>query len=125
MNTATQTYKDHDNAIATLKATYGRHKTYTLRRDELRERVYELVQRHGLVENHSMGGDVQCTPSIGFGWSVWEHGDAAVMLYEDGGMGWDTVMLMGRNKSTLEELRQTGIELGLVRLRDRVPKLAA
>lgn len=114
------TYRDHDNTIAGLKATYGQHKTYSLRRGELRERVQDLVLHHGLAENHSKGGYVQCTPSIGFGWSVWEHGNAAVMLYRDGGMGWDRVMLMGRDKTTLAELRDTGIILGLVRLRDRV-----
>ena len=113
----TQTYKDYDNTVAGLKAEYGKHKSYSLRRGELRERVRELAQTHTLAEDDSKGGWVQCTASIGFGWSVYEAGDKAVMLYMDGGMGWDTVMLMGKDRAALAALRATGIELGVVKLR--------
>ena len=62
-------------------------------------------------------GYVQCTSSIGYGWSVYEAGDKAVLMYMDGGMGWDTVTMLGKNKQALEEMRQTGIALGMVKLR--------
>ena len=112
-----QTYSDYDNAVAALKAQYGKHKTYSLRRGEMRGRVCELAEAHGLAENETRGGYVHCTASIGFGWSIYEAGDKAVMLYRDGGMGWDTVTLLGKDKHALEALRQTGIGLGLVKLR--------
>jgi hypothetical protein len=111
------TVDDYDGTVAALKADYVRHKTYTLRRGEWREDVKLLAGLHGLLENKGKGGWVQCTASIGFGWSVYEAGDKAVLLYRDGGMGWDRVTLMGRDKRTLEELRKDGIELGLVKLR--------
>jgi hypothetical protein len=113
----TQTYKDYDNTVVALKAEYGKHKSYVLRRDNAREQVALLAQQHGLAENDCKGGYVQCTATIGFGWSVYEEGDKAVLLYRDGGMGWDKVVLMGKDRATLAALRQTGVELGLVKLR--------
>ena len=113
----TQTYKDYDNTVAGLKAEYGKHKSYVLRRDDAREKVAQLAQTHALAEDDGKGGYVQCTASIGFGWSVYEAGDKAVMLYRDGGMGWDKVLLLGKDRAALAALRATGIELGLVRLR--------
>lgn len=117
MNTIAPTRDDYSATVTALKATYGYHKTYTLRRDGQRRRVQELAQRHGLAENDHKGGYVLCTPSISYGWSVWEHGDEAVLLYRDGGMGWDRVILLGRDRAALAALRQTGIALGLVSLR--------
>ena len=113
----TKTYSDYDNTVAAIKAQYSKHKSYNIRRGERREDVKKLARMHGLVENEGKGGYVQCTVSIGFGWSIYEAGDKAVMLYRDGGMGWDTVMLLGKDKKALEELRQTGIEMRLVKLR--------
>lgn len=112
-----QTYVDYNNEVAALKAEYNKHKTYSLQRGWLRGRVQELAQAHGLAENENKGGYVFCTASIGYGWSIYEAGDKAVMLYMDGGMGWDTVTLLGKDKHALEALRQTGIALGLVKLR--------
>jgi hypothetical protein len=108
---------DYDSAVAALKAEYGKHKTYSLRRGQQREAVRQLAETHGLTENRSKGGYVQCTASICYGWSVYEADDKAVLMYRDGGMGWDTVTLLGKDKHVLEALRQTGIKLGLVRLR--------
>jgi hypothetical protein len=108
---------DYSTAVAELKAEYGKHKTYSLRRDEQRELVQQLAQAHGLAENKGKSGYVQCTSSIGYGWSVYEAGDKAVLMYMDGGMGWDTVTMLGKNKQALEEMRQTGIALGMVKLR--------
>ena len=113
----TQTYKDYDNTVAALKAEYGKHKSYVLRRDGQREAVAQLAQAHALAENNDKGGYVQCTASIGFGWSVYEDGSKAVLLYRDGGMGWDKVTLLGKDKHVLEDLRQAGLGLGLVKLR--------
>ena len=71
------------------------------------------------MEDGSKGGWVQCTPSIGYGWSVYQQGDKAVLHYRDGGMGWDTITLMGKDRAALETLRQRGIELGIVKLSKR------
>lgn len=49
MNTTAQTREDYSATVAALKATYGYHKTYPLRRDDQRQRVQELAQRHGLA----------------------------------------------------------------------------
>lgn len=111
------TYQDYDRIVANLKEEFPRHKSYNLRRGEQWQLVQQIVDEQGLVEDASKGGWVQCTPSIGFGWSVYQQGDRAVFHYRDGGMGWDTVMLMGRDKKGLETLRQRGIELGIVKLR--------
>jgi hypothetical protein len=117
MSNNASTYQDYSTLVANLKASFPRHKTYSLRRGERRDAVQQLAQAHGLAENTSKGGWVQCTPSIHFGWSVYEQGDKVVFLYRDGGMGWDTVMLMGKDRAGLETLRQTGLGLGLVKAR--------
>ena len=109
----------YSETVAALKAEYSKHKTYNLRRGEQREVVQQLAKMHGLTENEAQSGYVQCTASISYGWSVHAAGDKAVMIYRDSGMGWDTVMLMGRNNAALEELRQTGIATGLVKLRGK------
>ena len=106
----------YGNTVAALKAGYGKHKTYNMQRNG---DVEQLVEEHGLVENKAQGGYVRCTASIGYGWSVYEAGDKAVLHYRDGGMGWDTVMLLGKDKAALEALRQTGIALGFVKLRKK------
>ena len=54
----TQTYKDYDNTVAALKAEYGKHKSYVLRRDGQREAVAQLAQAHALAENNDKGGYV-------------------------------------------------------------------
>ena len=48
---------------------------------------------------------------------MYEDGSKAVLLYRDGGMGWDKVTLLGKDKHVLEDLRQAGLGLGLVKLR--------
>ena len=111
------TYKDYDALVANLKAAFPRHKSYSLRRGDQRTKVQQLAEQHGLAENLDKGGWVQCTPSIYFSWSIYEEGSKVVFLYQDGGMGWDKVMLMGKDKAGLEGLRKTGIEMGLVKLR--------
>ena len=113
------TFADYDNTVAALKACYGKHKSYALRRDGQREAVEQLVQAHGLVEDGAQGGWVQCTASIGFGWSVYEAGDKAVLHYRDGGMGWDRMLLLARDRAAMAALRQTGLALGLVKARKK------
>ena len=117
MASMVMTHKDYEAAVAALKAGYSKHKTYSVQRGCGGWMATDVVKAHALAESKGKGGWVQCTASIGYSWCVYEAGDKAVMLYMDGGMGWDTVMLMGKDKAALEELRQTGIALGLVRLR--------
>lgn len=108
---------DYDKFMSELKAEFPRHKTYNLKRWLLRDAVHKLVDMHGLEMDKDMSGSVQCTPSIGYSWNVYRHGDNAVAFYADNGMGWDMVMLLSKSKAGLEELRQTGIKLGVVKLR--------